>query len=436
MSSNPRVIAYKALMKVSRNAGYSNIVFNNEIKNSSLAKIDVSLAAAIFYGVLERRLTLDYVISLYSSTRLEKMSDDVVNILRMGVYQIIFMQKIPDSAAVNESVKLAKGPKRIRGFINAVLRSVARNKKKISYPDDSILYSCPKWLVEFFGESYGKEIANKILNSFLGKPDLVVRVNTLKTNKEDLLKRFLSRNIKASIIFESLDALKLENTHSIEQLSEFNEGLFHVQDIASQICCKVVNPLPGEVVVDVCAAPGGKTFTASQMMDDVGKIFAFDLYESKINLISSGAKRLGVSIIDAQVKDSSIKFEKEGFADKVICDVPCSGLGIIKRKPEIRYKNEDWFDGLPDVQIKILENSAKLLRVGGVLTYSTCTLNPKENSKVVEKFLSENDNFIASAISLPGGVVRTVNEKDSQLTLIPGENDSDGFFISCVKRVK
>lgn len=434
--SQARLLVYKALTKVFLKDSYSTIVFNNEIKKSDLSDLDISFSTVLFYGVLEKKLTLDYVISNYSNIRLTKISNDVLIALRMGVYQILFMDKVPDSAAVNESVNLIRKNKGAKCFANAVLRSISRDKKNIFYESDSIKYSCPEWLIDHFRNSYGSKITDKILCSLDQHPDLIIRSNTVKIEKHALIDLFARENVKAIDLGKNFDALKLSYTRSIEDLETFKQGLFHVQDLSSQICCSVLSPSETDTVVDVCAAPGGKTFTLAESMRGKGSVIAFDLYESKVNLIKKGAKRLGLDNISAYVNDASVPFDKKNFADKVLCDVPCSGLGIIRRKPEIKYKEKNWFENLPDLQLKILSNASKLVKTDGKLLYSTCTLNPKENAGVVERFLELNNNFCAEKISLLDGIVREFCEPPSHFTIIPGTNNSDGFFIALLRKIR
>ena len=325
--SNARLVAFKALIKVNHDNGYSNLVINHAIKNSDLSSLDASLATLIFYGVLERKITIDYIISLYSKIPLKKLSKDVVEILRIGVYQILYMDKIPDSAAVNECVKLAKANKNYKssGFINAVLRNIIRKYKldsknkndelanKVDILDFqtedhikflSLKYSCSEWLVKMWIESYGERATQEILKSTLGRPNLIARVNTLKNSPEELIHKLEKRKIKSEILFDDLNAIALQNTGSIENIEEFKNGDFHIQDVSSQICCEALQVQQGGLVVDVCSAPGGKSFTIAELMQNRGQIFSFDLHDSKISLIRDGAKRLGISIITASVRDA------------------------------------------------------------------------------------------------------------------------------------
>ncbi len=440
-----RLLALEALLKVNYNKGYSNIVIDKYIKKSGLSKKDISFLTALFYGVLERKITLNYIISQYSKISLNKMSPEVLEILRIGFYQILYMDKIPPSAAVNECVNLAKVTQKSKatGFINGMLRTFLRNNKKFKLPDSeyerlSVEYSCPTWIIDLFLKSYGKENTVEVLKCFSGRPPVNIRVNTLKTCLEDLEEMLNSEGVKTSKSNIINNALELSLTGQIDRLESFKKGLFHVQDVASQVCCKILDPKPGQVVMDVCAAPGGKTFTLAELMQNKGKVMAFDKYDTKVKLIESGAERLGISIITAGKKDaqqSSVSLDK---VDKVLCDVPCSGLGIIRRKPEIRDKKQSLISGLYEVQYDILCKSAKLLKPGGTLVYSTCTLNPSENNNIADKFLLEHsDEYEPKAIDCERlKLKRNAFDKENQLTLMPHIHGTDGFFIAAFKKVR
>lgn len=442
---NARLIALKALLKVQYEDAYSNIVLDNMLSKSNLSKKDKSLVTAIFYGVLERRIEIDYIISIYSNIKIKKISRDNLEILRMGIYQIKYMDKVPNSAAINESVKLAKIRKQFRstGFINAILRSVSRNIGNITLPDKekdmleylSIKYSCPKWIIKHLIKSYGLDNAKEIISSFCGSPPLVIRVNTLKNSTEELINILESEGIKTKPLLLT-DSLEINLSSSLAESKAFKEGRFHIEDLASQICCEILDPKEGQTVIDVCAAPGGKTFNIAQRLKNKGKILAFDIYEAKVNLIKEGANRLGIKIIDASVRNAAESKDKLLLADRVLCDVPCSGLGIIRRKPEIRYKNEEILDSLTSLQYRILCNSEKFTKENGILVYSTCTLNPLENSYIAEKFLREHIDYKPYEIKLPNGIKRGIKEPLNQLTLFPNINNMDGFYIAAFKKCK
>lgn len=439
-----RSAALKALLRVDGEEGYSNLVLDSTLESLNLNHPDRALATTIFYGILERRITLDYIIGLFSKTPVRKMSPAVREILRIGVYQIRYLEKIPESAAVNESVKLAKknGEFRASGFINAVLRNYLRNPDKVRLPDEreeplkfrSVLYSCPEDLIVFWQKHYGEVCTDQILKGLVEKPDVFIRVNNTRISEEQLIEKLREEGIEAEPVLWPDHALCLSNAGEIRRSECYQNGLFHVQDLSSQLCCQMLDPHPGERILDVCAAPGGKTFTLAERMENSGEVFAFDLYEGRVGLIQKGAQRLGLSVVHAEVRDAAEPKDNLEPADRVLCDVPCSGLGVIRRKPEIRYKFPMTIDSLPDLQYRILCRSSDLVKSGGILVYSTCTLNPEENSNVTERFLKENRDFEPLALPLPKEVKHVVSEPENQITLIPHVHGSDGFFISAFRK--
>ncbi len=440
-----RSAALKALLRVDGQAGYSNLVLDSALESARLGDRDRALATAIFYGVLEKQITLDYIVGLFSRLPVGKLSPAVREILRVGVYQIRYMEKIPPSAAVNECVTLAKenGESRAAGFVNAVLRGMLRNPGKIRLPEEkkdpvryrSILYSCPEELVAFWRKCYGPAAADEILEGSASKPDIFIRVNNTRITEQQLMERLRSEGIAAQLAPWPEGALRVtENAGRLLRSPCFGEGLFHVEDISSQFCCSVVGPKPGERVVDVCAAPGGKTFTLAERMENRGEVVSCDVSPRRVGLIADGAARLGLSAVKARVRDAADSKEELPQAARVLCDVPCSGLGAIRRKPEIRYKFPATLDSLPNLQYRILCRSAGLVENGGVLVYSTCTLSPAENGEVAGRFLAENESFVPLAFSPPEGVVRGEDEPENQLTLFPGRGGPDGFFISAFRK--
>lgn len=444
MKQNARTAALQALLHVDENAGYSNLVIDKTLRSFSLDSRDSALAAALFYGVLERRMTLDYVIERFCSRSNAKLQPVVQEILRIAVYQILYMEKIPSSAAVNEAVNAAKenGAVKASGFINGVLRAILRSENPLQLPELtknplfhlSVHYSCPEWLIELWNRSYGEVRCLELLECFSNKPPVYARVNTTKIITQQLISVLEQEGVKAEAVTWLPNAIKLENTGAIASLESFQSGLFHVQDLASQLCCFLLSPKPGERVLDVCAAPGGKTFTMAQYMENKGELLAFDQYKGKAGLIRQGAERLGLSIIQAAVRDAAHPKELLAPAQRVLCDAPCSGLGIIRRKPEIRYKPKDSLDSLPDLQYRILYQSSALVQGGGILLYSTCTLNPAENGAIADRFLQENPQFEPFSLSLPEEIQRVVDEPANQLTLMPPVHGTDGFFISAFRR--
>lgn len=439
-----RTSALKALLRVDQEQGYSNLVLDSELEKEAFPSRDRALVSALFYGVLEKRVALDYQLGFYSKYPLRKLSPTVREILRLGLYQLRFMGRIPPSAAVNESVKLAKenGEYRAAGFVNAVLRSAQREPERVKLPDPerepvfwrSVFYSCPEKLIYFWRKGYGNELTDEILRGISQKPELFVRVNNLRTTPGRLAELFREAGCEAEPALWPDGALCLKNAGDIRNSQLFSDGLYHVQDLSSQLCCSILSPKPGEHVADVCAAPGGKAFTIAERMENRGTVEAFDLYPARVGLIESGARRLGISIIHAAVRDASRPGDAAAEADRVLCDAPCSGLGVIRRKPEIRHKFMGSIDSLPDLQYRILCNSSACVKSGGILVYSTCTLNPAENGEVADKFLRENGGFEPLSVPLPDGIRRRFSEPEHQLTLFPQAGGSDGFFVSAFRR--
>lgn len=433
--ADARTEAVKLLGKTFSKGGYSNILLDKTLEKSALDEADKKLCAALYYGVLERKITLDYIISCYCKQGISRLNPEVQNILRTGIYQIKYMDNIPDSAAVNESVKIAKKLKlgRLSGLVNAVLRNFLRDGAEIRYPQKkyekmSVEYSVPEWLTKLLLDNYPEEQAVSLLQSSVNKPPVTIRLNNIKC--PDRQKALDSLGITAEETV--LDGCyKIENG-DVTKLESFENGLFHVQDIASQLCCHALSPDEGDTVLDVCAAPGGKTFTMAELMNNGGKIFAFDIHEHRVKLIRNGAKRLGITNISAERGNAAVYNEKMPMADKILCDVPCSGLGVIRRKPEIKYKNYEEFERLPEIQYRILEKAASYLKKGGELVYSTCTVNPAENGQLIDRFLNEHRNFegvtFLEELGKPFG--------EYKVTLFPENFNSDGFFISKIKRTE
>lgn len=435
-----RLTAVKMLLKMEEDGAYSNILLDKVLSESTLNDRDKAFAAALFYGVTERRLTLDYVIKQQSKLPFEKLDKTAVMILRLGLYQLLYMSGVPESAAVNECVKLCKKLKvfSAQGFVNGMLRSFIRNGKRISYGGLeaaerlSVEYSCPEWLCGKWLEEYGIEGAVRVLKASVGRPPVYARVNTLKTNTDDLLEALKKEKISAKKYAGLDNCIVLERTGDIEQSRAFREGLFHVQDISSQLCCLTLRPVVNETVFDMCAAPGGKSFTMAQLMGNNGSLYSFDLHDMRVGLIEDGARRLGIRIINARQGDASQFNAQLPQADRVLCDVPCSGLGVIRRKPEIKYKNPEEFNDLPPIQLSILENASRYVKVGGTLVYSTCTLSRAENDEVADAFAKEHPEFtpIVQTVAYSGAA------NSHKRTYFPDENGGDGFFTASFRRIK
>ena len=427
-----RQAAFLLLKKMQKDAAYSNLLLENASLLGSLSRRDRALATALVYGVIERRLTLDYQLSQYLSKPLSKLSPEAVCVLRLGVYQLLFLEKIPSSAAINESVKLAKKYcAYASGLCNAVLRKVSQ--QGLVLPQEtaedylSVKYSCPQWLIDQWTRDYGEETARGILAHSFAAQGFTVRVNTNKTGAQALLRRLEEEGVTAETTDQS-GLLKLLNLPCrVDELPSFKDGLFHVQDKASMLCALSLDAKKGERVFDLCAAPGGKTFTVAEEMENSGEVLAFDLYAHRTALIESGAKRLGLSCVKAAQGDASAFDAALGQADRVLCDVPCSGLGILRQKPEVKWKDPATLQNLPALQLKILSTGAQYVKNGGRLIYSTCALSRAENEDVCAAFLKDHPAF------QPVPALPALSEK-AFLTLFPQQHDCDGFFIAAFRK--
>ena len=423
-----RELALDLLLKSEKSKQYSNIVLDNALKGSELSNADKGLVSVIFYGVTERRITLDYQIKLLSTRKIKDIDSRTLNAVRIGLYQLIYLDRIPPHAAINESVELCT--KKSSGFANALLRSFLR-QGGIKLPDKnnaieylSVAYSVDTPLLEKLLSIFGKEETEKLLIAVNEAPPTTLRVNTLLTDRDALLK-----NIPSSIATTNAPYGILVNG-SVRDIYGFDDGAFFVQDEASQICVEVLDAKRGELIMDICACPGSKSFGAAINMKNDGAIYSFDLHKNKLSLIENGANRLKINIIKTSACDGrNFLAEFERKADRIICDVPCSGFGVLAKKPELRYKNPDESSSLPKIQLDILENASRYLKSGGTLIYSTCTVIPEENEKNIEAFLSAHPDFY-----LEEWRVGSIIAKSGMMTLLPHLHKTDGFFIAKLKR--
>ena len=424
--TDPRYLAVKLLDKTFSSGSYSNLQLDSGLKASDLDDRGRKLCSAMYYGVIERRLTLDHIIGGLSSRPIEKLDGIILNILRCGVYQIMYMDSVPDNAAVNESVALAKKFRKTSasGMVNAVLRNFIRGGRELKLPKDgvkalSVKYSAPVELVKSLADDYGREAAENFLAASLEKNVTYLRLNPIRCTEEEFLSAL--GGIKAEKL---MDNYFMAESGDLTATEAFKKGWFHVQGLASQLCCMSLAPTEQDRVLDICAAPGGKTFTMAEIMGGKGEIYAFDLHEKRAELIRKGAERLGLTNIKAAAGDAT-KFNPElPKFTKILCDVPCSGLGVIGSKPEIKYKNISDFAGLPDIQYKIVCNALNYLESGGTLVYSTCTVRKAENEAVCERLLRDHSEL--EAVELP----ELMGEKfGTMATLMPPKFGS-GFFIA------
>lgn len=385
---NARALAMSTVLRCARDGAYSNIELSNSLDASTLNEADKSLYASLVYTTLENLITIDFFLSKVSERSMDDIDEQIRNILRVGTCQIMFMDKIPESAACDESVKLAY--KSAKPYVNGVLRNMCRRKDELrnllSRQSASVRYSVSEDICRLIKTQYGAD-TERILESFSTRLPLWLRVNTLRSNAESVAARTEGR-----ISGEVKDCVCV--TKNVAEVAKASGDDYFVQGLPSQYAIKLLAPKKNETVIDMCSCPGGKSFSAAMEMENVGRIISADIHKNKLKLVEKTAKELGIDIIETCEWDGrKTKDEWVGLADKVICDVPCSSLGVLGSKQEIRYKTKESFERLPALQYEILKNGGKYLKRGGRMIYSTCTFNKEENEKVVERFLSENEGF-------------------------------------------
>ncbi len=438
---NARETALKALTKVRRNGAFSDAALNSVLLKENLDERDASLASRIFYGVEQNQALCDFYISAFSSFKPTKMEPQVLDILRLTVYQLVFLSKIPVNAAVHEGVELAKkhANPRASGLVNAVLRKISANLDQLPAVTGataadrlSVQYSHPIWLVEAFIKRLGEEGAEALLEANNKEAVITVRINTLKTDKQTLISALQEDAVESADHPWLENCLELRNAHHIDRLAAFEKGYFYVQDPAAILTVLAAAAKPGMLVIDGCAAPGGKSFAAAIEMGDSGRIISCDINEKKLQRVGEGAHRLGIKTIQPQVMDAlEPNTDLFASADIVIADVPCSGFGVIRKKPEIRYKPEREVLQLPELQRRILDNLSQYVKPGGILLYSTCTLLERENEDVIQAFLETHGAYVPESFTLPGpeGTVAS-----GMTTLWPHVHGTDGFFLCRLRR--
>lgn len=431
-----RGVALEALTACEKQGAWSDGYLKKAIGGAGLDGRDAALATRLCFGVLQNRMLLDFYLERLCTTPLKKLEVPVLAALRLGAYQLLFLDRVPDHAAVSESVDLARKRaknSRAAGLVNGVLRSLLRQRAELPAPPDlATRYSHPQWLVDAFLARLGREEGEALLAADNGEPPTCAQVNPLKTTSEALMSALAKRGVEAKPHPWLPGCLLLRHTGSLEGLPEFQDGLFYIQDAAARLAVLAAEPRPGWRVLDACAAPGGKSFAAALAMGDRGEVRSCDIHPHKEGLIQAGAKRLGLSCIRTEVLDS--KACKEDFLDVfdlVIADVPCSGLGIIRKKPDIRYKDPRPLENLPRVQGAILDNVARYVRPGGALLYATCTLLERENEGVVRSFLDRHNHFTLEGFQVPGPFAGT---ETGMLTCWPHRHGTDGFFFAKLRR--
>jgi 16S rRNA (cytosine967-C5)-methyltransferase len=438
-----RKVAVDILDSILRKGAYSNIALNAGLNKSGLEDRDKALATEIVYGTLKYKYTIDKILASFLTLDLKKMDGFIVNILRTAIYQILFLDKVPEFAAVNEAVNMAKKYKSVSAskLVNGVLRNYLRNKSKTYYNENDKIeslcfrYSYEPWLVKLFIEQYGEEKTEQILRGLNSTPSVTIRVNSLKIKFDEAFEKLQAMEYDVEKGLVCPEAIRIIRGKSIEQNPLFREGLATVQDESAMLVAPSMDIIPNITVLDLCSAPGGKTTHISELMSNTGNIQAYDIHKDKLSLIEQNSKRLGITNIKCGVLDAAVyNDDLKESAERVLIDVPCSGIGIIRKKPEIKWtKNLKQLKEIIKIQRDIMSSGAKYVKIGGVLLYSTCTLNKKENENNVKWFLSNFPNY--SIEELFYGELDNIIYDKYGVTILPNEY-MDGFFIAKFKRIR
>lgn len=443
--TTPREVALFTLFSMNEDGAWSDGALHYYLERADLSARDAALATRLSYGVIQNRAMCDFYLTRFSSVRLKKIDARVLEALRMGVYQLTLMERIPAHAAVGETVALieryAHASTRTVGFANGVLRAVARAVETktlpvLNCPEKenyyALRYSHPEWLVRAWSAQFGQKETGRLCEADNAAAPLSLRVSREKIARQDAIAALEAAGF-APRAHETIENIVLCAGGDIANLSLFQQGTVTVQDGAGVVCVDTLDPQPHELIVDCCAAPGGKSFYAAERMKNTGKVVSCDIYEHKLDKIKAGAARLGAHNVETRLADATKRQDDlVGRADRVLCDVPCSGLGIIRKKPEIRYKTPEALAELPAVQLAILQNCADYVKPGGTLVYSTCTIMQCENKDVVRAFLAERPDFALEPFSHPACGM----QEEGMVTLLPHIHDTDGFFIAKLRRNK
>ncbi|WP_246940076.1 16S rRNA (cytosine(967)-C(5))-methyltransferase RsmB [Bacillus pinisoli] len=443
---NVREVVIDLLLQIEKNQAYSNLLLNQAIKQHQVTQKDIGLLTEIVYGTIQRKLTLDYFIAPYIQKQ-KKLDDWVRVLLRMTVYQMHYLDRVPDRAAIFEAVEIAKrrGHKGISSMVNGVLRSLQRegfrSLEEIQDPVERVAVetSFPTWMVERWTTQYGLEETRKLCEETLLPPVPTARVNCSSTSIEEVSKKLEDEGIHVKPGVLSEDAIMIEKGN-FANTNAFKQGLLTIQDESSMLVGRAVSPKKDDLILDSCAAPGGKTTHISELLHHTGKVISVDLHDHKVKLINEQVTRLHLTNVETLVMDSrklAEKYEDETF-DKILVDAPCSGLGVIRRKPDIKYqKDEKDIESLASIQYRILEAIAPLLKKGGTLIYSTCTMDQEENDQVVKKFLLSHTNFERDTSlleRLPEKIRGNAEHNGAQIQILPHHFGTDGFFISSLRK--
>lgn len=434
---NPREVALLTLSAGERQGAWSDVFLKKAISQGGLDSRDAALCTRICFGVLQHRAYLDFLIGHFSTIKVEKLEEKLLQCLRIGAYQMCFLDRIPHSAAVNESVNLAKkyGKKpKGAGLVNGILRNLSRQIEELPVPQDlATQYSHPQWLVDQFIAQLGEEGAKDLMEAHNQEPPTVAQVNTIVTTTPQLVAVLTALGVAVMVHPWLPDCLYLSGTGNLEGLDPFQKGHFYIQDPAAKLAVMAANPQKGMTILDACAAPGGKSFATAIATGDTAIITSCDIHANKMPIIQEGANRLGLESITPQVLDGRVcKEEYLDTFDVVVADVPCSGLGIIRKKPDIRYKDPKPLSNLPTIQKEIIDNVSHYVKVGGVLLYATCTILKAENQDVVNWFISTHPNFQLEPFTLP---MPQGDISQGMTTLWPHIHETDGFFFAKLRRI-
>lgn len=437
---NSREVALNIVNRVLNEGAYSNIVLSKELNESDLSDKDRALVTELVYGTLRRKNTLDTIISNFVKD-ISVMNNEVLNILRIAIYQMHFLDKVPEFAACNEAVELAKKQSvQDSKLVNGILRSYTKNPDEIDINGGIVdklayQYSFEPWFIRMIYKQYGEENGRKILQGLNQTPKVTVRVNTLKSNFDEVYDKLEEMEYDIEEGYVCPEAIVIKGGSSIENNELFKEGLITVQDESAMIVASLFDLKEGEVVLDLCAAPGGKTTHMAELLEGTGKVLAFDLHENKLSLIKANVERLGLNNVEVDVMDATkLDSKYVGSSDKILIDVPCSGIGIIRKKPEIKWnKNRKSMKDLVPTQRVIMENAWSYLKFGGTMIYSTCTLNKEENEENIEWFLNKYKNAKIEKVFI-GNNDNLIYNNDGSLTILPNEY-MDGFYIAKIRKM-
>ena len=444
MTSNIREQIVNLLLEIERDKSYAQLALKNELKK--ITGPDKGFMTEVVYGTLKYQIQLDYIIDQFSKTPVRKMKPLIRQILRMSVYQLMYLDKVPASAVINEAVKIAKKRKfqSLSGFVNGVLRNIERGKAHIQYPNMasnpikyfSIMYSLPEWMIATWLKAYDFQKVEAICKALNERAKVCARVNTLKTSKEALIKALNLEGVEVLPGEFLEEAMYLKNIDDLQNMPSFKAGKWTVQDESAMLVAKVVAPQKGECILDLCSAPGGKSIHMAELMANEGEIISCDIHPHKLELIAKNAERMGVTIMKPTLQDGTVF--NEDFAekfDRVLVDAPCSGLGIMKRKPDIRYNKEaEDIEDIAQIQRALLKQAVKYVKPGGTFVYSTCTISKMENEEMVDYMVKELGLELNKIVDTIPKVLQSEIEKDSMIQILPQIAGTDGFFIASLKK--